>query len=130
MTPAEVFREAINEKCVELGYKVFVYHMPDKPDNAVCVHDTQFGRLEERRMRTGEVDSFPVVRVVVRGLDHTASEVLPTLWTEVLRDLHSLPVGSDKILKQTTPNNTMVSVGHEPQTRRTLFSQQFRMCIE
>lgn len=130
MTPAEVFREAIKIRCEELGYKVFIHHMPDKPDNAVSVHDTQFGRLEERKMRTGEVDTFPVVRVVVRGMDHTASGVLPDLWETVLRDLHSLPVGSNKILKQATPNNTMVSVGHEPQTRRTLFSQQFRMCIE
>lgn len=130
MTPAEVFAAAIESRCTELGYSVFIYHMPDKPDNAVCVYDTQFGRLEERKMRTGEVDSFPVVRVLVRGMDHTASGVLPDLWEQVLRGLVDLPVGSNKILKQATPNNTMVSVGHEPQTRRTLFSQQFRMCIE
>lgn len=130
MTPAQYFAEAIADRAEVLEMRVFINFMPDEPDLAICVYDTAYGRVEQREMRTGRVDTFPVVRVFVRGRDHSVAGVLQDLWENVLQTLYERVMSDDKILKQVTPVNTMVTMGHEPKTRRTGFSQQFRMCIE
>lgn len=130
MTPADYVAEVVNDTCVALGYEVFVNHMPDKPDKCVCIYDHSTGRLEPRNHRTGEVDEHPSVHVLVRGNTHSdASAVLPAIWV-LLRDVYDQVLSDGKIMHSITKANTIGSLGHEPQTRRVKYSQQFRMTLE
>lgn len=129
MTPADYVAEIVDTVVTGLNYTVFVNHMPDKPDKAVCIFDHSTGRVEERNHRTGEVDEHPSVHVLIRGLSHPeASAVLPAMWL-VMQDIYDEPLSDGKIMQCITKANTIGSLGHEPQTRRVKYSQQFRMTI-
>ena len=130
MTPADYVAEVVNDTVVALGYTVFVNHMPDKPDKAFCIFDHNTGRVEERNHRSGDVDEHPAVHVLVRGTSHAdASAVLPAAW-DYLKTIYRLTLADGKIMHCITKANTMGSLGHEPQTRRVKYSQQFRMTLE
>lgn len=131
MTPAAYIRDVILNHCNAQGYAVFINHMPDKPDNAVCIYDVRGGRIEPRLM-SGEVEEHPRVEIFVRGSANSggdSAEMLLALW-RIFRDIYLLPLGEGKILRQITKANTIASLGQEPQTRRWLYSQHFTMTLE
>lgn len=133
MTPAEYVYEIIKDHCNAEGFQVTVNHMPDQMDNAVTIYDERGARMEERRFRSGEVDEHPVVDIVVRGAANSgnaASVLLKSLWFDVFEGIYAQSLQDGKILRCITKNNTIVSLGQEPQKRRWLFSQQFRMTLE
>lgn len=129
MSPAQYVREVILAEMETLGYKVFVNHLPDKPDKAVVVYDMDSGRLEERLMRSGDVFEHPMVKIMVRGTDYSARGVLEAIWG-VMEPVYTQVLSDGKIMRSITKANTIGSLGHEPQTRRCLFTQQFRMTLE
>ena len=133
MTPAEYVYEIIKDHCEGQGFQVTVNHMPDQKDNMVTIYDERGARMEDRRFRTGEVDEHPMVDIMVRGAANTgnaASLLLKSLWDDIFVDLYARTLEDGKILRCITKNNTIVSLGQEPQKRRWLFSQQFRMTLE
>lgn len=128
-TPAEYVADIIEPWCLDLGYTVFVNHLPDKPDKAVVVYDRDTGSTEPRLARSGEIDEHPAVMIRVRGTDFSAAVVLPTLWRDVFKSLYFREIDNGKVMQCISKANTMGTLGHEPQTRRTGFTQQFRMTI-
>lgn len=127
MTPANYIADLLRGAMEARGYKVFTNNMPDEPDKAIAIYDQPGGRLEGRLMRSGDVVEHPMVQVTVRGKKHSeASEALPDVW-EVLGGVYRWHFEDGKILQCITKSNTMGSLGHEPQTRRVRYTQQFRM---
>lgn len=126
MTPANYVADLIRATSEALGYKVFTNHMPDSPDRAVCVYDQPTGRVEPRSMVSGESWDHPTVQIVVRGTSHDAADIMPDLW-DYMKSAYMYEFLDGKILQCITKANTMGSLGHEPQTRRTKYTQQFRM---
>lgn len=132
MTPAEYVRALIEPLCDAQGYVVYVGHMPDSPDAAVCVYDTRGARMETRRSRTGEVEEHPRVEILVRAPANSgtaAAVMLDDIWAE-FRPLYMKRLSDGTIMRQITKTNTIVSLGQEPQKRRWLYSQRFRMTLE
>lgn len=128
-TPARYAALVLQDQMESNGYGVFYNHMPDKPDKAICVYDLPYGRVEDRRMRTGVHEEHPVVQIIVRGPDYTAVSALEGAWA-VFETLYEYAFDDGKILRCISKNNTIATLGQEPQTRRCLFSQQFRMTLE
>lgn len=129
MTPAMQIRSIINSDMETAGYEVFVNHLPDKPDKAVVIVDTPFGRLEDRSMSTGEVDEHPTVQITVRGrTDQETADTLRSIWT-ILKAVYMLPVSGGETVQSITKTTTMSSLGQEIQNRRVRYTQQFRMTI-
>lgn len=129
MSPAAYAAEAAASYAASVGYTVFVNHMPDQPDNVIVFYDTGTGRTEERLHRSGEVEEHPGVQAIVRGKTHATYDVLANLWP-VFQNLYMRVMSDTKILRSITKSNTIGSLGHELQTRRCLYSQQFRMTLE
>lgn len=132
-TPAEMIAEILNNPIKALGYQVFVNHMPDTPDQAVLIFDRGLGNLEPRSMKTGEVTTHPVVQVITRGpkssqSSESASAVASAVWP-VLQAVYQQVLSGGEIMQSVTLGNTIGSLGLEPQTRRAMYSQQFRMTI-
>ena len=128
-TPARYAALVLKDQMNANGYVTFYNHMPDKPDKAICVYDLPYGRIEGRRMRTGAHEEHPVVQIIVRGPDYTAVSALEGAWA-VFETLYEYAFDDGKILRCISKNNTIATLGQEPQTRRCLFSQQFRMTLE
>ena len=74
-SPAELLRASIiagefgTDPTDEEEWPVFVGHMPDEPDNAVCVYDTT-GIMNGRIQSTGESIRHPGWQVRVRSSAH------------------------------------------------------------
>ena len=126
MTPANYVADIIRTAMEDAGYKVYANHMPDSPDKSICVYDQATGRVEGRSMVTGEILTHPTVQIVVRGTTHAAGDTLPDVW-EILREIYQYEFSDGKILHCISKTNIMGSLGQEPQTRRTKYTQQFRM---
>ena len=129
MTPALALAELIEANLPNLGYSVFVNHAPDQPDNVVLIYEVGRGRMEERRMRTGVTDSHPLLHVVVRGKDSTTRDALESIGT-VTDAAYDFALSNGQKLRVITKSNTIGFAGHEQQTRRYLYTQQFRMTLE
>lgn len=50
-------------------WPVFVGHMPDEPDNCICVYDTT-GTVDGRLQQDGKSIEHPGIQVRVRAIDH------------------------------------------------------------
>ena len=76
-SPAEILRQAIIDggvgsspsKTCGNPWPVYVGHLPDEPDNAVCIFDT-VGISDGRLMGTGEYIDHPGYQIRVRGSDY------------------------------------------------------------
>lgn len=128
-TPAEYVLEVLRDAMEANGWKLTANHMPDQPHKCLTIYDLQFGRMEERRHRTGEVDEHPGVQIIVRDQRHDAVQGLYDAW-DILKAVYAQPLSDGKIMRCITKTNTIASLGQEPKTRRCLFSQQFRMTLE
>jgi len=75
-SPAEVLRAALVAAGVgslpsdDAAWPIYVGHMPDTPDSAICVYDTS-GRSEGRIMSTGETIIKPGFQIRTRAKAHT-----------------------------------------------------------
>lgn len=76
-TPAEILRRMmINDDVAaplselpSTAWSIFIGHLPDKPDNAICIYDTT-GIKTGRQMPTGKTTSKPGWQVRVRGMTY------------------------------------------------------------
>ena len=129
MTPAQIFAEVIETKLPDLGYEVFVGHMPDKPDKAVRVLQVTGGRLEGRRMRTGVTEVHPAMQVLVRGPNEEEAMATIELISAMADTVYMAQISSGEILQCINKTNTIGSLGQEQQTRRCFCSQSYRLTI-
>lgn len=129
MIPSQALAEVIQATAEAEGYSVFTNHMPDQPDKAVLVYDSNLGRLEARKMASGEREEHPLVRVIVRGKDSSA-RTLAALIADLADSTHNFVLSDGQILRVITKSNTIGFAGQEPQTRRYLYTQSFRMTLE
>jgi hypothetical protein len=107
------------------AWPVFVGHMPDEPDNAICVYDTT-GTIDGRVQSNGETIEHPGWQVRVRATDH------PTGYPKIANIRNHL----DAVLRQGVVINTfsytiqaitltggVQSLGQEPDgTRRNNYT--------
>ncbi len=74
-SPAELLRASVvaglfgTEPTAAGAWPVFVGHMPDEPDNVICVYDTT-GLTDGRIQSNGETIRHPGWQVRVRATDH------------------------------------------------------------
>lgn len=130
-SPADYMAEAISTYAATVGYRVFVNHYPNDPDNLIFIEDMGTGRLFDRQMRTGKQQELPVVKVIVRA--RTAQEaysVLLGLELSVTQSQYRTPMQDGKILHSISKHTTITSLGHEAQTRRCMYMQQFHISVE
>ena len=129
MSPAEVFAEIIETNLPNLGIRVFVNHSPDESASCVLVYDTPSNRLEGRNMRSGQTDEHPTIYLMARGQD-----------SSIFQKIEEISAMTDSVYRQTasdgqkliviTKSNTIRFVGQEPQTRRYVYAQHYRMTLE
>ena len=74
---------------VAVPWQAFVSHLPNVPEDAVCLYDTA-GRLDGRMMDTGEQIEHPGIQLVFRSGDYLA------LWEKV----NAVVLALDRILRQ------------------------------
>ena len=129
MSPADYMAELIRDRLSGNGYSVFSNHMPDSPDKAIVVNDLSSGRLEPRGMVTKVRNEHPAVQVLVRGVDHTAHSVAQDI-ADLADETYHYRCEDGKNLQVITKTNTIGSLGVHPQTRRTMYTQQFRLTLE
>jgi Bacteriophage minor capsid protein len=129
MTPTAVLEYAIKSILPDFPYPIFSNHMPNSPDNAVLLVETGRGKLETRSQRTAKRKERPQIQVIVRGSDSSARDILQSLSdaTQAIRRL-DLPDGQK--LHVIIKSNTIGFAGQEPQTRRYVYTQQFRLILE
>lgn len=128
MTPALALAEVIETNLPNLGYSVFVNHVPDEPDKAILIYEVGRGRLEDRSHRTGKRAEHPRLEVRVRASDSTAQAVLQQI-SDMTQEVYHFPLSDGQILQVITKSNTIGFVGQEQQTRRYHYSQQFLLTI-
>ena len=130
-TPAELIKAALID--ADLGtapgdaeaWPIYTAHMPDDPDEAVCLYDTQ-GVRDGRNQRSGASIHHPGWQVRVRGGSHTeactkanaiAAGLDAMLRTAVVVGVDSYTI---QAVKQTS---TVMALGQEPDgKRRSLFT--------
>lgn len=128
MTPTEALEFAIRS-VITPDYPIFHNHMPNSPDNAIMLMETGRGRLEDRSMRTGQRKERPLIQVIVRGKTSEAREVLQAL-SDATEAVRRLDLGNGEKLHVISKSNTIGFSGQEPQTRRYVYTQQFRLTME
>lgn len=129
MSPAEVFAEVIETNLPNLGVRVFVNHSPDDPASCVLVYDMPSSRMEGRNMRSGETDEHPMVYLMVRGQDSSAYTKIKEIQ-DMTDSVYSQAMSDGQKLRVITKSNTIRFVGQEPQTRRYVYAQHYRMTLE
>jgi hypothetical protein len=129
MNPALAFAELIEANLLNTGYTVFVNHAPDQPDNVILIYEIGRGRMEERRMRTGITDQHPLLHVMVRGQDSSARAILESIGG-ITDAAYDFALSNGQKLRVITKSNTIGFAGQEQQTRRYLYTQQFRLTLE
>lgn len=129
MTPAAALAEVIQANLPNLGYPVFQNHAPDSPDNVVCIYEIGRGRLEGREMRTGIREEHPLLHVAVRGKTSEARDILQQI-SDMTETVYHQPLSGGGNLQVITKSNTIGFAGQETQTRRYVYTQQFRLTLE
>jgi hypothetical protein len=127
LSPAQILAEVISTQLPNLGYIVYVGHMPDTPDKAIRVLQQTGGKLELRRMRTGVVDEHPALQVLVRA--PTEEDAMGTMQqiAAMVDGVYQLTMSGGEKLQCITKTNTIGSLGQEQQTRRCFCSQSYRL---
>lgn len=128
MNPALALAEVIEANLPNLGYSVFVNHVPDDPDNVVLIYEVGRGRLEERNHRTGKREEHPRVEVRVRGANSEAYDIMKQI-SDMSESVYHFTLSNSQNLQVITKSNTIGFIGQEPQTRRYHYSQQFLLTI-
>lgn len=101
-------------------WPVFVSHMPDTPDNAVCVYDTS-GNRDGRIMRTGENIDKPgwQIRVRATGYPLAYNKILSlSRYVGTVRNLGVVINGETYTIYSVTKTGTPLSLGQEPDVKR------------
>jgi hypothetical protein len=124
MTGAEALAEVIETNLPNLGYPVFINHVPDTPDNAILIYEIGRGRLEPRLHRSGKRQEHPRVEVRVRGVDSSAGDILKQI-SDATEAVYGFPLSDSRNLQVITKSNTIGFAGQEAQNRRYHYSQQF-----
>lgn len=124
-SPAEVIRGFLvlseagnNHDAAE--WPVFVGHLPEDPDNAICVYDTT-GINDGRIMADGEVVAKYGWQVRVRGTAHDIAWGRITAIADALDGAAraAVAVGSNNYtLHSTTRGGSAVSLGQEAEGKR------------
>lgn len=128
MNPSLALAEVIEANLPNLGYSIFVNHVPDEPDNAVLIYDVGRGRLEERNHRTGKREEHPRVEIRVRGANSEAYSIIKQI-SDMTENVYHFTLSDGQNLQVITKSNTIGFTGQEPQTRRYHYSQQFLLTI-
>lgn len=128
MNPSLALAEVIETNLPNLGYSIFVNHVPDEPDNAVLIYDVGRGRLEERNHRTGKREEHPRVEIRVRGANSEAYSIIKQI-SDMTENVYHFTLSDGQNLQVITKSNTIGFTGQEPQTRRYHYSQQFLLTI-
>jgi hypothetical protein len=128
MTGAEALAEVIEANLPNLGYSIFINHVPDEPDNAILIYEIGRGRLEPRLHRTGKREEHPRVEVRVRGVDSAAGGILRQI-SDMTESVYKFPLADGQKLQVITKSNTIGFSGQEQQTRRYHYAQQFLLTI-
>lgn len=128
MTPALALAEVIETNLPDLGYSIFVNHVPDEPDKAILIYEVGRGRLEGRSHRTGQRAEHPRIEVRVRAPDSEARAILQQI-SDMTEDVYHFSLSDGQNLQVITKSNTIGFVGQEQQTRRYHYSQQFLLTI-
>lgn len=129
-SPAEILREAlvdVKEGMLPSKYKggnnswpIFVGHLPEEPDNAVCIYDTT-GVRDGRIQESGENIDHPGFQVRVRGKDH------PTAYKKIkeIQDAITLFSMTEAVIgiytykiHSATRTGTIISLGQEVDRKR------------
>jgi len=129
MTPGQALAELIQATATAAGYEIFINHMPDKPDNAILIYEVSGGVLESRKMASGEREEHPALRVLVRGVDSSARAVLQSI-SDLADTTYKFSLSNGQVLQVITKSNTIGFAGHEPQTRRYVYTQNYRLTLE
>jgi hypothetical protein len=95
----------------------------------VALVETGRGRLESRNMRTGERTERPQIQVIVRGASAEARDILQAI-SDATQQVYRLVLPNGEKLHTITKSNTIGFSGQEPQTRRYVYTQQFRLTME
>ncbi len=98
-------------------WPIYVGHMPNDPDNAVCIHDTA-GRPDGRIMRGGETIQKPGWMVHVRGLDHPTAYARIDLIRRTMDGIRNFVVavdGNRYSIESITQLGGILSLGQEPE---------------
>tara|TARA_R110002167_G_scaffold46072_1_gene137793 strand:- start:467 stop:904 length:438 start_codon:yes stop_codon:yes gene_type:complete len=130
-SPAELLRASIvtagfgTQPSTASTWPVFVGHMPDLPDNSVCVYDTS-GSLDGRVQRGGETIEHPGWQVRVRATDHpTGYAKIATIRNHIDTILREgIVIGaSSYTIQAANLTGGVQTVGQEPEgTRRNNFT--------
>lgn len=129
ISPGEALVELILATCQAAGYEPYANHMPDKPDKAVVVYELATGRLEGRKMRTGEREEHPAVRLVIRSTD-ASGRTLAASIADLVDATYNFEVSDGQILRVITKSSTIGFSGQENQTRRFMYIQNYRLTLE
>lgn len=126
-TPAEVLRAALVNGGLGVlpsssptpVWPIYVGHLPQSPDLAICVYDTA-GRRDGRLM-VGESISKPGWQIRVRANDYSTAAGKIKAIQQALDavDQLALTIGSDDyLLVAVTQTGTPLSLGQEPEATR------------
>jgi len=130
-TPAEVLRASfvaaglgVLRSQQEAGaWPIYVGHMPDDPDAAVCLYDTS-GRMDGRV--PDETITKPGFQLRVRAGDHRTAYTRIQALQQHLDTIYrrTVAVGGDSyIIQAVRQTSTVLALGREPGgERRTLFT--------
>lgn len=128
MTPSLALAEVIETNLPNLGYSIFVNHVPDQPDNAILIYEVGRGRLEDRNHRTGKREEHPRVEIRVRGTNSDAHGIMKQI-SDMTETVYRFGLSDGQNLQVITKSNTIGFVGQEPLNRRYHYSQQFLLTI-
>ena len=127
-TPAEVLRASLVDGGVGTlpsatptgAWPIYVGHMPDKPDAAVCVYDTA-GFREGRVQATGESIGKPGWEIMVRSATHTDAigrmRLIIAHLDGILRETVVVD-GDTWEIQAVSLVSTVIDLGQEPESRR------------
>ena len=106
---------------IATAWPVFVDHMPDAPDNAICIYDT-LGFDDGRIMRTGEKIQHPGFQIRIRAMDRQtawakAKEIKDYINTAVLRKGVTVE-SSDYTIQSVSMVGNIISLGQELDAKR------------
>lgn len=108
------------------GWSLFVAFLPDAPDSAICLYDTE-GRKDGRLMSSGKMIGHPGVQVMVRCLSYAdgwkKAESIATLFDGVRKDSVDMGSEGDYIIDNVSRTSPVESLGVEEinNRRRHLF---------
>lgn len=125
-TAAELLRQSLVTATIgtlpsaDAAWPIFVNHMPDTPDNAICVYDTA-GTTDGRNQRTGATIDHPGFQVKVRSKDHPTGypkiKAIAAHLDSIKREQVAVS-GDDYTIHAATRRGTILPLGQEPDKKR------------